>query len=67
MADRSSKKKTPHDTPDEDDAVPEGEDGIRRDEKQEIEERLRLRAAVVYEIIRVEGEGELARSFSALW
>jgi formate/nitrite transporter FocA (FNT family) len=67
MADQTSEKKTPHETPDEDDAVPEGEDGISRDEKQEIEQHLRLRAAVVYEIIRVEGEGELARSFSALW
>jgi formate/nitrite transporter FocA (FNT family) len=32
-----------------------------------VEKRRRLRAAVVYEIIRVEGEGELARTFGALW
>lgn len=60
-------KNKSHEAPDEDDALPEDEKGISREEAEDIEEHLRLRAAVVYEIIRIEGEGELARSFSALW
>jgi len=36
-------------------------------EKEKAAERSHLRAAVVFEIIRREGEGELARGFSALW
>jgi formate/nitrite transporter FocA (FNT family) len=43
------------------------QEGLTRDETRSVKERKRLRAAVVYEIIRVEGEGELARSFGALW
>jgi len=41
--------------------------GLSREETRSVTKRRRLRAAVVYEIIRVEGEGELARSFGALW
>ena len=40
---------------------------LTREETRSVKERLRLRAAVVYEIIRLEGEAELGRSFSALW
>jgi len=36
-------------------------------EEAEIEEHKPLRAAVIYEVIRGEGEGELARSVEALW
>ncbi|MEZ5874570.1 MAG: formate/nitrite transporter family protein [Hyphomicrobiales bacterium] len=42
-------------------------EGITREETKEIKERRRLRAAVVYEIIRLEGDAELARGFAALW
>jgi formate/nitrite transporter FocA (FNT family) len=49
------------------DEVPPPPEGITREEERSISKRRRLRAAVVYEIIRVEGEGELARSFGALW
>jgi len=38
-----------------------------KQEAKRISEARRLRAAILYEVIRVEGEGELARSFSALW
>lgn len=41
--------------------------GVSQDEARDIEERLRLRAPVVYEIIRIEGEEELARPVSSLW
>lgn len=43
------------------------QEGLTRAETKEVKERKRLRAAVVYEIIRLEGEAELARKFSALW
>ena len=48
---------------------PEGPEanGISRDEESDVEERQRLRAPVVYEIIRQEGEEELARPVSSLW
>lgn len=42
-------------------------EGLTRQESKEVKERRRLRAAVVYEIIRLEGEAELARRFNALW
>ena len=47
--------------------APAPQEGLTRDETRSVKERKRLRAAVVYEIIRLEGEAELARSFSALW
>jgi len=47
--------------------TPDPQEGLTREETKSVKERRRLRAAVVYEIIRVEGEGELARSFGALW
>lgn len=40
---------------------------LSRDEIIEVKDRLRLRAAVVYEIIRREGEEELARRPMSLW
>ena len=43
------------------------QEGLTRHETKEVKERRRLRAAVVYEIIRLEGEAELARTFTALW
>ncbi len=49
------------------DDVPPPPEGLTREEAKSVTKRLRLRAAVVYEIIRVEGEGELARTFGALW
>lgn len=55
-----------HDSPKDEDDLPEPEKGISREEAEEIEEHSRLRAAVVYEIIRFEGEGELARGLPAL-
>jgi formate/nitrite transporter FocA (FNT family) len=47
--------------------IPSPPEGLTREETRSVKERLRLRAAVVYEIIRLEGEAELGRSFSALW
>lgn len=55
-----------HEGPKDKDDVPKQEKGISREEVHEIEEHSRLRAVVVYEIIRIEGEGELARGFAAL-
>ena len=43
------------------------EEGLTREETRSVTKRRKLRAAVVYEIIRAEGEGEIARSFAALW
>jgi len=42
-------------------------DGLSRDEVKHVKEARRPRAAVVYEIVRTEGEAELVRPFSALW
>ena len=47
--------------------TPQTQEGLTRHETKEVKERRRLRAAVVYEIIRLEGEAELARTFTALW
>lgn len=46
---------------------PQPQEGLTRQETKEVKERRRLRAAVVYEVIRLEGEAELARKFNALW
>jgi formate-nitrite transporter family protein len=45
----------------------EPKEGLSRAEVRTVSKRGRLRAAVVYEIIRIEGEGELSRTFGALW
>lgn len=42
-------------------------EGLSREEAKQVKEGLRPRAAVVYEIIRAEGEAELIRPVSALW
>lgn len=63
----SGKDRSDHTAPGAKDELPEHEAGLSEEESQEVEERLSLRAAVLYEIIRVEGEGELSRSFAALW
>ncbi len=47
--------------------IPEPKVGLSRAEKSHVKGAARLRAVVVYEIIRTEGEGELGRHFSALW
>ena len=47
--------------------APQTQEGLTRQETKEVKVRRRLRAAVVYEIIRLEGEAELARTFTALW
>lgn len=49
------------------DTIPAPPEGLTQEETKSVSKRRRLRAAVVYEIIRTEGEGELARSFGALW
>lgn len=41
--------------------------GLSRAETEEVKERLRLRAPVVYEIVREEGEEEISRPLSSLW
>ena len=67
MADQLSKTKSQHEGPSDDDELPQLDEGISPEEEVEIEEHLPLRAAVVHEIIRIEGEGELGRTFGALW
>jgi formate/nitrite transporter FocA (FNT family) len=52
---------------DKDSEIPEAKVGLSRAEKSQVRGGTRLRAVVVYEIIRTEGEGELGRTFSALW
>jgi formate/nitrite transporter FocA (FNT family) len=47
--------------------APAPQEGLTREETRSVKERRRLRAAVVYEIIRLEGDAELARGFPALW
>jgi formate/nitrite transporter FocA (FNT family) len=47
--------------------IPPPQEGLTREETRSVVKRRKLRAAVVYEIIRTEGEGELARSVAALW
>jgi formate-nitrite transporter family protein len=47
--------------------IPEPKVGLSRAEKSQVKGGTRLRAVVVYEIVRSEGEGELGRTFSALW
>ncbi len=42
-------------------------DGLSKADAKDVEERLRLRVAVVHEIIREEGEEELARPPVSLW
>lgn len=42
-------------------------EGLSEEETVEVHERRHLRAVVIHEIIRNEGEGELKRSASALW
>lgn len=44
-----------------------GPDNLSEAEEKEVEERVRLRVPVVYEIVRQEGEEELARPLSSLW
>lgn len=67
MGDRSSKKK---------EAAADSVNGpsedakrtsLQKAEEKKAAERSRLRAAVVFEIIRREGQGQLARGFPALW
>lgn len=41
--------------------------GLTESEEHMRQEHMPLRAAVLYEITRSEGEGELARGFGALW
>lgn len=41
--------------------------GLSREERHHVRSGVRHRAAVSYEIIRVQGESELRRPFSALW
>jgi formate/nitrite transporter FocA (FNT family) len=60
-------KKAAQPAPAKADLPPPPPEGLTKAETRSVAERKRLRAAVVYEIIRVEGEGELARSFGALW
>jgi formate-nitrite transporter family protein len=50
-----------------DEDIPEPKVGLSREEKSQVKGGTRLRAVVVYEIIRTEGEGELGRTFPALW
>jgi formate/nitrite transporter FocA (FNT family) len=47
--------------------VPVAAEGLSRAEVKHVKEAARPRAAVVYEIVRTEGEAELIRPFSALW
>ena len=42
-------------------------DGVSPEEMEDVEERQKLRAPLVYEIIRTEGEEELRRPLDSLW
>lgn len=64
---RKKKASAEHEVPHASDELPEVETGVSDEEVEEIEAHTRLRAVIVYEIIRVEGDGELARGFNALW
>lgn len=44
-----------------------GERGITEEEADVVEERHRLRAPVIYEIVRAEGDEELERPLTSLW
>ncbi|RIA55059.1 formate/nitrite transporter family protein [Dichotomicrobium thermohalophilum] len=46
---------------------PQPQEESPKQEAKRISEARRLRAAILYEVIRVEGEGELARTWRALW
>lgn len=48
-------------------AEPEAPEGLSRKEARQVKDSARPRVAVVYEIVRTEGEAELIRPFSALW
>ncbi len=50
-----------------DEDIPEAKVGLSRAEQSHVRGGTRLRAVVVYEIVRTEGEGELGRTFPALW
>jgi len=63
MAQRTTKRASAQPAAD----LPPPPEGLTKEETRSVEKRRRLRAAVVYEIIRVEGEGELARTKGALW
>lgn len=41
--------------------------GFTAEEAEDVEEKLRLRAPVIYEIVRQEGEEEMRRPLSSLW
>ena len=45
----------------------QGHRGLSRSELKDVEQRLRLRSRLIYEIVRQEGEEDLVRSFNALW
>ncbi len=47
--------------------TPVAGEGLSREETKHVKESARPRAAVVYEIVRTEGEAELVRPASALW
>jgi formate/nitrite transporter FocA (FNT family) len=64
MAQRRTKKAQAAEPPTD---LPSPPEGLTKEETRSVEKRRRLRAVVVYEIIRVEGEGELARTKAALW
>ncbi|MCB1519271.1 MAG: formate/nitrite transporter family protein [Hyphomicrobiaceae bacterium] len=49
------------------DTRPEPQKDLTSEERRIVVETKSLRAAVIYEIIRTEGEGELRRDVSALW
>lgn len=65
--DQPPKKDSGHRGPGQGDKPPDRDKDLSGEEAEEVERHQRLRAAVVYEVIRVEGEGELARSPNALW
>jgi formate/nitrite transporter FocA (FNT family) len=46
---------------------PQPQEESQKQTAKRISEARRLRAAILYEVIRVEGEGELARTWRALW
>lgn len=56
-----------HETAEQDDNIPQAPKGLTHEERETRDQRMPLRAVVLYDIIRIEGEGELSRSIGSLW
>ncbi len=67
MVDKNAPADLERPCPLDEEEVPEAERGLSEKEQREVREAQRPRAPVVYEIIRLQGEGELRRPVASLW